>query len=71
MTKRQPQKSLEGRRVRLIRCHDPYVHLDDGLEGVVTLVDDAGTVHVDWEDGKKLGLVWEDGDRWQVLITKP
>jgi hypothetical protein len=58
---------LEGRRVRLIRCSDPYTRLTPGVEGVVTFVDAVGTVHVTWDDGHRLGLVADDGDQWQVL----
>lgn len=36
---------------------DPYSMLRPGTRGVVTLVDDAGTVHVRWEGGGNLGMV--------------
>lgn len=65
--KRLPSKSLEGRKVRLIHCNDPHTVLVPGLEGIVDLVDDLGTVHVKWDNGRSLGLVWDDGDRWEVL----
>jgi hypothetical protein len=58
---------LEGRRVRLVRCTDPYTWLTPGLEGTVRLVDSLGTMHVKWDDGHTLGLIWEDGDRWEVI----
>jgi len=58
---------LVGRRVRLIRCSDPYTRLTPGVEGTVTFVDDFGTVHVDWDDGSRLGLVEEAGDAWQII----
>lgn len=64
---RKPSQSLVGRRVRLIKCNDPYARLEPGVEGTVDFVDDIGTVHVRWDNGSTLGLVWDDGDRWAVI----
>jgi uncharacterized protein DUF4238 len=36
----------------------------------VTLIDSMGTLHVDWDDGSTLGLVWESGDRWEVVPAR-
>jgi hypothetical protein len=58
---------LVGKRVRLIRCDDPYTHLEPGTTGTVGFVDDMGTVHVRWDDGHYLGLVESVGDRFEVL----
>lgn len=55
-----------GRRVRLIRCSDPYSSNPSGLEGTVTMVDDLGTVHVRWDNGSTLGLVPGE-DRWEEI----
>jgi hypothetical protein len=60
-------RSAIGRRVRLIVCTDPHTRLKSGAEGTVTSVDDAGTVHVKWDDGSRLGLVADAGDGWEVL----
>ena len=57
---------LEGRRVRLIRCTDPYTKLPPGSEGTVYFVDSLGTLHVDWDCGSKLGLV-PGRDSWTIL----
>ena len=64
---KKPSKALIGRRVRLIRCNDTFSTIPVGTEGIVTLVDDAGTLHVDWDNDQRLGLCWDDGDRWVVL----
>lgn len=56
-----------GDRVRLIRCTDRYTGLAAGTEGVVRFIDDAGTVHVDWDNGASLGLVASAGDRFEVI----
>lgn len=63
----QPSKSLEGRRVRCVKSNDSFSPVPNGSEGVVELVDDTGTLHVKWDDGQKLGLCWDNGDRWNVL----
>jgi Domain of unknown function (DUF4314) len=46
-----------GDRVRVELCTDPYSPVERGTEGTVTLVDAMGTVHVDWDNGRTLGLV--------------
>jgi hypothetical protein len=56
-----------GRRVRLVRCDDPHTRLRPGAEGVVSFVDAFGTLHVKWDDGSRLGLVAEAGDKWKVI----
>lgn len=53
-----------GKRVALIRCNDPYEVIPVGTQGVVTKVDDAGTIHVDWDNGSTLGLCPDAGDLW-------
>lgn len=58
---------LTGKRVRLVACTDEYTRLAPGTEGVVTYVDDVGTVFVDWQGGSKLGLCEEAGDRYEVI----
>jgi hypothetical protein len=58
---------LTGKRVRLILCTDTYTHLPAGLEGTVSFVDDTGTVHVHWDNGSRLGLCPDAGDRFEVI----
>ena len=57
----------KGDRVRLVLCTDPFTKLRPGLLGTVRFVDDAGTVHVDWDNGRRLGLV-PDRDRWELVL---
>lgn len=47
----------KGTRVRLLVMNDRYTDLEPGDEGTVSRVDDAGTIHVNWDSGSKLGLV--------------
>jgi hypothetical protein len=58
---------LKGRRVRLVSCSDPWTKLTPGELGTVSFVDDVDTVHVDWDSGSKLGMVFEAGDRWEMV----
>lgn len=67
MTNRTPSQALVGRRIRLLICKDANTKLEAGAQGTVALVDSLGTVHVDWDNGSKLGLVWADGDRWMII----
>ena len=48
-----------GTRVELISMDDPYNRkLVPGCKGTVRVVDDAGTIHVDWDCGSRLGLIY-------------
>lgn len=60
-------RSLVGKRVRVIRCTDQWTELEPGTEGTVASVDDAGTVHVNWDTGSRLGLI-PDADEWEVVV---
>ena len=54
-----------GTRVKLIRMDDPQAPAP-GTEGTVIHVDDAGTVHVHWDNGSSLGAVF-NGDIIQKI----
>jgi hypothetical protein len=47
-----------GTRVKLDFMDDPYDSITPGTEGTVTSIDDMGTVHVRWDNGSGLGLVF-------------
>lgn len=47
----------QGCRVRLVRMDDPHAPAP-GTEGTVIAVDDVGTVHVSWDNGSGLGVVY-------------
>jgi hypothetical protein len=59
--------NLIGQRVRFMRSSDPYTKLQYGDEGVVTTVDELGTVHIKWDNGSTLGMITEEGDRFQIV----
>ena len=48
----------KGSRVKLICMNDPYCDLKAGAMGTVTHVDDIGTIHVAWDCGSTLGVVY-------------
>ena len=54
-----------GTRVELIHMDDPYnTKLVPGSKGTVRYVDDVGTLHVQWDCGSSLGVVYgEDACR--------
>ena len=64
---RKPSQSLVGRRIKLVKCNDSFTKLEPGAEGTVEMIDDLGTLHVKWDNGAVLGLVWDDGDRWTII----
>ena len=49
----------KGSRVKLIRMDDPYCRdLKPGMLGTVMHVDDIGTIHVAWDCGSSLGVLY-------------
>ena len=52
-------KYPQGSRVELIKINDPYnTKLVPGSQGTVRCVDDIGTIHVEWDCGSRLGVVY-------------
>lgn len=49
----------EGTRVALVQMDDPYnTKLVPGCRGTVIAVDSLGTIHVAWDCGSSLGVVY-------------
>ena len=46
-----------GYKVKLVEMDDPFAP-PIGTTGVVKYVDDIGTIHVKWENGSGLGVVY-------------
>ena len=46
-----------GSRIRLIRMNDPYQPVPPGTKGTLVAIDDVGTFHANWDNGRGLGLV--------------
>ncbi len=56
-------------RIRLNSMEDPYAPIAPGTEGVVDFVDDIGTIHMKWDNGRSLGIVHGE-DSFSVLPPK-
>ena len=53
-----------GTRIVLGEMSDPYAPVPLGPRGTVKFVDDMGTIHPQWDNGRMLGLVYgEDSFR--------
>lgn len=55
-----------GDRVRLLSSSDAYTMSEPGEEGTVRLIDSLGTIHVDWDNGARLGLIPGE-DRYEII----
>lgn len=57
-----------GTRVELISMDDPYnKKLKPGCKGTVLYVDDIGTIHVNWDCGSSLGVVFGEDSCKKIL----
>ena len=46
-----------GTRIELISMDDPHAPIEPGMHGTVDIVDDVGTLHMKWDNGRTLGIV--------------
>ena len=60
------EKYPKGCRVELIKMDDPYREMPPGLKGMVEGVDDSGSIHVRWDNGSSLAVVF--GEDYAVKI---
>lgn len=51
------EKYPKGTRVKLISMGNDPRPIKSGAIGIVKLVDDMGTIHVKWDNGRTLGLI--------------
>ena len=58
-----------GTRIRLNTMEDPYAPIAPGTEGEVDFVDDIGTIHMKWDNGRSLALIPGE-DSFTVLPPK-
>ncbi|EOS73100.1 hypothetical protein C819_03824 [Lachnospiraceae bacterium 10-1] len=52
----------KGCRVELIKMDDPYREMPPGLKGVVTGIDDSGSIHVQWQNGSSLAVIFGEDE---------
>lgn len=62
MAKVYKEKYPKGTRIELISMDDPYAPLEPGTKGTVVHVDDMGTIHMQWDNGRTLGLIPGEDD---------
>lgn len=58
-----------GTRIELISMDDPHAPIECGMQGTVCIVDDVGTLHMKWDNGRTLGIV--PGEDSFKVISKP
>ena len=56
------EKYPQGCRVELVKMDDPYREMPPGLQGVVTGIDDSGSIHVDWQNGSSLAVIFREDE---------
>ena len=62
------EEYTEGTRVELTRMSEPYrTNLVPGCKGTVRFVDDTGTIHVSWDIGSSLGVVYGE-DSCKIIV---
>ena len=59
----------KGMRVEKVAMDDPQP-IERGTRGTIEYVDDAGTIHVKWDNGRILGIV-PDVDEFKIINAKP
>ena len=47
-----------GTEAELIEMNDPYRNMPPGLRGVIETIDDAGSAHIQWENGSSLAAIY-------------
>ncbi|MBR5202550.1 MAG: DUF4314 domain-containing protein [Clostridia bacterium] len=61
------KKYPAGTRVNLIYMNDQYnKNLSSGAKGTVVMVDDIGTIHVQWDCGSSLGIAYGE-DKCEII----
>ena len=56
------EKYPQGCRVELVKMDDPFREMPPGLQGVVTGIDDSGSIHVDWQNGSSLAVIFGEDE---------
>ncbi|MDF2880211.1 MAG: hypothetical protein K0R54_768 [Clostridiaceae bacterium] len=55
-------KYPKGTKVELVKMEDAYRKMPPGLKGIVSHIDDIGTIFINWENGSTLGVVYGEDE---------
>lgn len=55
----------KGTRIKLISMEDPHP-VEPNTTGTVQIVDDVGTIHMQWDNGRRLGLIYGE-DSFEII----
>ncbi len=56
----------KGTRIQIERMNDPYHPIECGTKGTVDHVDDAGTLHCTFDNGRSLGVIYGEDDFYKI-----
>ena len=59
----------KGTRIELLSTMDDIQAIEKGMKGTVTGVDDIGTIHMSWDNGRGLGLI--PGEDYFKVLSRP
>lgn len=57
-----------GTRIELLSSINDIQPIESGSKGTVIAVDDIGTIHMRWDNGRSLGLIPGE-DRFKIIST--
>jgi len=58
-----------GTRIELLSTMDDIQGVEKGIKGTVVGVDDMGTIHMKWDNGRGLGLI--PGEDNFIVLSRP
>jgi len=62
---RKQNLDFTGKRIKCVEMNDEHP-VESGVEGTVRGVDDMGTIHVNWDNGRTLGIVPSE-DKYEMI----